>query len=172
MRTPSTATAVQEQVRRSSRPLAWAAPTAALAPRALLAEGVQAVVDRDLLPLADRAPGDDLDAAAHRVRFAGVVQIAARRQEHSAAVEVELRQVASVLSRQPRHLPTRDDAPVPTAEDELVLAEGSQCEDAFALRRRIAHDDIVDHRGRPDLIETRPRTRALPIPRARSGPLR
>ena len=71
----------------------WRARTA----RARSSESVEPVVDRDLLTLADGAPREHLDAAAHRVRIAGVVEVAARRQQHCAALEVELGEVAPII---------------------------------------------------------------------------
>ncbi len=46
---------------------------------------------------ADGRPGEDLHAAAHGVGVAGMVQVAAGREEHGAALEVELAEVAPVF---------------------------------------------------------------------------
>jgi hypothetical protein len=56
-------------------------------------EGVEAVVDGDLVTCCNRMPGEDLDSMAQCVRFAGVVEIAARRRENAEAIEAELTQM-------------------------------------------------------------------------------
>src|SRR5207245_11049842 len=80
--------------------LAAAVHAPAEARRALAARGVQPVIDRDLFARADASPREDLDAAAHRVRITGMVQVAARWEEDRACLEIQLAEVPAILARE------------------------------------------------------------------------
>src|SRR2546421_9738553 len=75
--------------------LAGARRAAAGALPSKASERVQAVVDRDFLAGTDALPCEDFDARAHRVRFAGVIQVAAWRQQNCAPRVVELTEMSS-----------------------------------------------------------------------------
>jgi len=61
-------------------------------------ESVKAIVNRDLLASPNSAPRKDLNAAAHGVRLARVVQVATRRKENRAPIVVELAEVPAILT--------------------------------------------------------------------------
>jgi streptomycin 3"-adenylyltransferase len=74
-----------------------------------------------------------------------MVQIASRREKHSARFEVELAEVPAVGFRQVWNIRVRDDASMPPAEDELTEAKISRGEHALALTPGIQHDDVCNH---------------------------
>ena len=88
-------------------------------------EGVQAVVNRDLLALLDRSPSEDRDAMSHRVRVTGVVEVTAGWREDSEPVERELTQVDPVPLRGSSEFCRREGAGMATAKDELAFVECS-----------------------------------------------
>ena len=119
--------------------------TPALAAPDRVIEGVEAVVDRDLVATGDVSPSEDYDSVAHRVRVTGVVEVAAGGQENCARVEVEFTQVPLVIWRELVDRRVGHDAAVTASEDELARREGPLCEHAEPLRARGPHLDIADH---------------------------
>src|SRR6266542_5005557 len=109
------------------------------------AEGVQPVIDRDLLAGPDAAPGEDPDPAPHRVRLAGVIQVAAGWEKHGAALEVELTEMTTLVFGEILGFGPRDDATVPAAEDELARAKAASGEDAFPFGTGVSDDDVRQH---------------------------
>jgi len=91
-------------------------------------------------------PRKDLHAAPHGVRFAGVIEIAAGRQQDRAPRVIELTEVSLVFGRERGNAGVRDDASVAAPEDELALVELPQCEDTQTLAPRVAHGNVFDHR--------------------------
>ena len=130
-----------------------AAVRAAVARPAIVVERIQPVVDRDLLSGGDRAPGEHLDAVAHRIRVAGVIEVAPGRSQHPEPVEVELAQVVALPRREPGELALSHDATVATPQYELADAEAAPCEHARPLRTGVAYLDVSDH---PITVEGRP----------------
>jgi hypothetical protein len=63
---------------------------------------VQPVINGDLFACAYVAPGVDVDATAYRVGVARVVEIAARRQQNGARLEIQFARVSLILLRQRR----------------------------------------------------------------------
>ena len=118
-------------------------PAAATPGRAV--EGIEAVVDRDLVTGGNRTPGEDLDAMAHGVRIAGVVEVAAWRREHREAIESELAQMDAFPLAGLVELLAPEDSPVSAPEYELAFLKRSTSEDASALGPGVTNLDIADH---------------------------
>ena len=88
-------------------------------------EGVEAVVDGDLLATVDCSPGEHLDAMAHGVRITGMIEVAAGRGEHGEPVETELAQVDPVPLGRSLKLVCPQHLGVTPPEDKLTLGEGA-----------------------------------------------
>jgi hypothetical protein len=108
-------------------------------------EGVEAVVDCDLVTCCNRMPGEDCDAMAHGVRLAGVIEVAARRRENREAIECELTQMAAFPRAGMVELVAPEHPRVTAPEYELAFAKRSAGEDASALGPRVIYLDIADH---------------------------
>jgi hypothetical protein len=108
-------------------------------------EGVEPVVDRDLLVLGYRSPREDLDAVSHGVRIAGVVQVAPRRSEDGEAIESELAQVDPLPLTERRKLTGAGDAGVAPAKDELALSKVASGVDASPLCPGVSDLHVFDH---------------------------
>jgi hypothetical protein len=103
-------------------------------------------------------PCEDLDAMAHGVRFAGVVELAARRRENREAIESELTQMDSFPLARLIEFVGPEDSRVSALEYEVTLPKRSAGEDSSALGPRVTYLDIADHtsqRRNPPLA-TRP----------------
>lgn len=110
----------------------------------LIREGVEPIVDPDLLTHLDVSPGEYLGAAPHRIWRAGVIEVAARREQDGDGLPVELAEMALLVFRECGDLLVSDDAPVSAAEDELALCEVPQGKDSQPLDACISHDDVFD----------------------------
>jgi len=66
----------------------------------VLAEGVQPIVDGDLVACGDETPSEHLHTRTHGVRFAAVVEIAAGWKQNGAGLEIQLAEMALLLLRQ------------------------------------------------------------------------
>jgi hypothetical protein len=77
--------------------LPGAVPAAAVAFPALGSEGVEPVVDRDLVAAANVPPGKHLDTTSHGIGIARVVEIAPGRQQDRAGFEVQLTEVVPLF---------------------------------------------------------------------------
>ena len=118
---------------------------AAVAGPAIAIEGVQAVVDGYLLTCGDGAPSEHLHTMAHRTRLTGVVEIAAGRPKYGKAVEPQLTKVFPLPVGEVLDVGFLQDADMTSAEDELVLCEGSPSENAQTLGTRLADLDVTNH---------------------------
>jgi hypothetical protein len=108
-------------------------------------EGIEAVVDRDLVTSCNRMPGEDLYAMAHGVRVAGVVEVAARRPEDCEAIESQLTQMEAFPLARPIELDAPKDSRVSAPEYELTFLKRSAGENTSALGTRVPYLDIADH---------------------------
>ena len=124
--------------------------TALTRPR-IAVESVQSVVDRDLRVVLDGSPGEHFHAVAHRVRLAGMVEVAARCSEHGEAIEAEFAQVHAFPLAHVAEFVGRQDPAVSTPEDELAFSEAPAGVHAAALRASVAHLDVIDHSTQPTL---------------------
>jgi hypothetical protein len=110
-----------------------------------IVEGIEAVVDRDLVTSCNRMPGEDLYAMAHGVRVAGVVEVAAGRCENREAIESKLTEMDAFPLARPIELVAPEDSRVSAPEYELTFLKRSAGEDASALGPRVTYLDIADH---------------------------
>jgi hypothetical protein len=117
---------------------------AARARPARAVEGIEPIVDRDLLSRTDLLPREYLHPAAHRVRVARVVEVAPRRQHDGEAVPTELREVHPILRGQRGDLSGTHDSAVPPAKDELAAGEVPYRKDALPLRSRLFDRHVRD----------------------------
>jgi hypothetical protein len=108
-------------------------------------EGVQPVVDRDLLTGGDRSPREHLHTMAHGIRVAAMVQEATRGLEDREAIERQLAEMDAFPFRDRAELGGGDNTGMSSPKDELALLEVAPREDALALRSRVANLYIAEH---------------------------
>lgn len=128
---------------------AGAVPGAALTGPGRSVEGIESVVDRDLVAFLERPSGKDLHPVSHRARIAGVVEVAARRCEDSEPVESKFAEMDPFPLGGMIEVGCGDDLGVAPTEDELAFCERPARVDTATLRARVAYLDIVDHAAQP-----------------------
>ena len=114
-------------------------------PRVAL-EGVEPVVDGDLVACCDGTPGEDIHTVSHRIRVARVVQVAPGRGHHREAVEPELTEVDPFPGVEGGQLLGREHAHVATAEDERTFGKGAPGIHTPPLCTGISNVHVPDHR--------------------------
>jgi hypothetical protein len=85
----------QREKAQHKRPGTVCAPAATRT--ALIAEGVEAIVDRYFVALPNRLPGKHMGAFAHRIGITGVIKVAAWRQQNGACIPIKLAQMPPVF---------------------------------------------------------------------------
>lgn len=124
---------------------AWAIRASTRAIPVLACKGIQPVVDRDLLALANILPGKHMRTLPHRIRVARVVEVAAGSKQNRAALPIELAQMALILLGQRADCIVANNLPVPAAEDKLAALEITPGKHALAFTAGFFDDDVGDH---------------------------
>jgi hypothetical protein len=63
----------------------------------LTREGIEPIVDGDLLPWLDLFPSVHIDSFAHRIRVTSMVEVTAWRQKYRAGLPIEFTQMALIF---------------------------------------------------------------------------